>query len=319
MAVGINPVRRPQQQQRGRDPIDRDLSRILAAIQIGQSAFGIKESITADELNRRKIQAQPTRSEVAASQKASTNLNIAKTVTENVKQQKLGAETGLAQEQTKTEGFKQKKLDAEATKAASEAASVVSNKQWTRSKDLRNFWEKSNITQRSIRVSNSWKQIQQLAAQDTGGSDDAFIFLYNKMLDETSTVMPGEVERVSEAGSKVDRVNQIAKNWVKGTKLTAKVKQEFVEAGAIISNIQNSAQKAWNNEITSIANKNQLDSTQIVLPSIVDFGQQQQQTQFSEDAINQVMKASNVDRATAINRLKGAIIQKNQEAQGGTQ
>jgi hypothetical protein len=321
MAIGINPVNRPQEKRRGINPVDRDLNRILAAVQIGQAAFGIKEQLTTSDLEMEQIKTEQERqkeiiagaalkSQQTKTSGAQEHFTKAKTKTQGILQQKEQENILKTKEDTK-------RIQALTRKANADVLNDLSNKNWTKSKDLRSQWEKSPITQRSIRISNSWKQMQQLAAQGTGGSDDAFIFLYNKMLDETSAVMPGEVNRVSETGSVVDRANQIAQNWIKGSKLDSKVKQEFVEAGGIITNIQSQVQNAWDNELSGIANKNNLDSSQVVLKSIVDFGatggiqSNQQQTGFSDDAVKQVMEGANVDRATAIQKLKAA--------QGGTQ
>jgi hypothetical protein len=276
MAIGINPVNRPQEKRRGINPVDRDLNRILAAVQIGQAAFGIKEQLTTSDLEMEQIKTEQERqkeiiagaalkSQQTKTSGAQEHFTKAKTKTQGILQQKEQENILKTKEDTK-------RIQALTRKANADVLNDLSNKNWTKSKDLRSQWEKSPITQRSIRISNSWKQMQQLAAQGTGGSDDAFIFLYNKMLDETSAVMPGEVNRVSETGSVVDRANQIAQNWVKGSKLDSKVKQEFVEAGGIITNIQSQVQNAWDNELSGIANKNNLDSSQVVLKSIVDFG-----------------------------------------------
>lgn len=50
MPVSINPVQRRQEKQKV-DVIQRDLGRVLSAVQIGQQLFGIKESMSRDDAN----------------------------------------------------------------------------------------------------------------------------------------------------------------------------------------------------------------------------------------------------------------------------
>jgi len=290
--IGINPSRPEPQKREKQDPFDRDLGRVLKGLQVAGAGMKLMNEITPDEEKRLKIANVTKKNEV-----------------ENQRLLNLKEDEKRKKYENSQQEIRRKEEKAKFDIVVANEKRDIANVAFTKAKDLSKRWEKGTITQKSIKISNSWKAMQDLAGQNTGGGDDAFIFLYNKMLDDTSAVMPGEVARVSETGSIISKTKATLANWISGTKLEPHVKAEFIEAGRVLAGLQNAQQQKWNTDILKIAKKYDLDADEVVLGSIVDFGDigqaQAPVDPVNEAQVQELMKKWNYDsRDKAVNHWR---------------
>jgi hypothetical protein len=297
--IGIQPGRQQQQQQRPQSTgsgFDKDLQRVLAALNIANQGFGI--AVNFDKLKTQELQQQKLGQEIAAQptpEQAQTTIATAQ----------KGADLQNQILETQLTGLKDPKPE------------------FKNIQGLRKEWLGNPITKQSQQAQISIEKIANSGqGEPSPAKDHSLVFNYMKMVDPGSTVREGEFATVEKAGGIIDRATVgFFNKTLEGEILTPKQREDFISTAQGLFDKQLQNQQKFDSAFRDLATQSKIDPNQVVLDlgfkSLPQPGQQPgqaQQTgqpsqppmQFSEDEIDQVMKGAGVSRQEAIIRLRTA-------------
>jgi NACalpha-BTF3-like transcription factor len=323
--IGVNPGRQEQQRQQPQvSELDKNLNRILAAVNIANQGFGFalkfdeQDRIQAQtELLQKQQGAVPTPEQVQQQSAADIELTGSKQRREEAGFRKTQAEAQQIELKTPSPEQAAKLRNAEVSKAENEldkqlveiknlknAPNIQNAKDTTA---LRKEWIANPITkqsQSSISAINKIRSVNENKVSPAG--DHSLIFSYMKMVDPTSTVREGEFATVESAGSKIDQATVTMFNkFFKGEMLSPEQREDFTGRAEVLWQSQVKAQEQLDNEYRRLSEAKGLPSDQVILS--IDQERAEAPAQFSEEEIKAVMEGANVDRGQAVLRLRAAM------------
>jgi hypothetical protein len=272
MVVAINPARqkRVEPQRQKVDPFDRDMNRVLKALQIANTGFQIYGEVTTSDAEQLKMDADQAR--LSREQKITEGLptaeeaqrtRLAETGLKERQAEKLGAETAKIKISTPSREHQNKIFEAQ----LGEATTKANQQDFKDVQSMRKEWNSSPITKQTRQANIAIEKIRSSGrGEASAAKDHSLVFNYMKTVDPTSTVREGEFATVQQATGLIDRATiQLFNKALNGEMLTPEQRQDFLNVAEDLYDAQVQQQSQYDSEFTRIAEGRGFDPKEIVL------------------------------------------------------
>jgi hypothetical protein len=152
-------------------------------------------------------------------------------------------------------------------------------------KGLRSDFQNSQVTKASQTMAKEYSRILKHASAKTGVSDEALVFAFVHMQDQTAA-RDAEREAIKSSGSIYNYISAKFGKWAKGTKLSDDVRQQLVAAAGDMLTSQKGSQDAYSTFVRKNATESGIDPTRVLYDPFSEVITQ------AEDEIN----STNLDR-----------------------
>lgn len=237
MAVSVNMPHQKQREPEEKDPLDR----VLKALGIASTVFGIKDAFTKSELlkaetglKQQELQTKIGLSDPKSPQSMDARKNYGQfgiTVPENVSasgaEKNYGPLHNYVQKKVEFDTYKQPELERQKNELDYKKSQDVASREI----EIRKEISGQDVTKHASALNGTYATMKELAKNPSPANDTSIVYNYIKSLDSATGVKDAEVALAKSMGGTVEQISAMYKSMVEGTAvLTPSQREDIMDA-----------------------------------------------------------------------------------------